>query len=131
SDVNTSTANPVDLGMFGFDFRIMAHTMEAVDTDDRIDIIIPFFSVDIISAFQKDQIESGPKCIIEVAKKLKKPVIPVLSRYSQNNIDMEKARVSMFAAFRNAGLPVFANVQDCIYSIVKYLEWKNANGKNR
>lgn len=130
SDVNTSTSNPVDLGMFGFDFKIMAHTMEALDKDDSIDIIIPFFSVDFISAFQKDQIESGPKHIIEAIKKLKKPVIPVLSRYSQNNIDMEKARVSMFSAFRNAGLPVFANVQECIYSISKYLEWKNANGKD-
>jgi hypothetical protein len=44
---------------------------------------------------------------------------------------MEKARVSMFTAFRNAGLPVFSNVQDCIYSISKYLEWKDGNGKGR
>jgi len=129
SDVNTSTSNPVDLGMFGFDFKIMSHTIEAMDQDDGIDVIIPFFSVDFISTFQKDQIETGPGIIIESAKKMKKPVIPVLSRYSQDNLDMEQSRISMYNAFRSAGLPVFSNVQDCIYSISKYLEWKNGNGK--
>ncbi|MEA3471525.1 MAG: CoA-binding protein [Thermodesulfobacteriota bacterium] len=129
SDVNTSTSNPVDLGMFGFDFKIMSHTIEAMDQDDGIDVIIPFFSVDFISTFQKDQLESGPRIIIESAKKTKKPVIPVLSRYSQDNLDMEQSRISMYSAFRSAGLPVFSNVQDCIYSISKYLEWKNGGGK--
>jgi acyl-CoA synthetase (NDP forming) len=131
SDVNTSTSNPVDLGMFGFDFKIMSNTIEALDQDDGIDVIIPFFSVDFISTFQKDQLESGPGIIIESAKKIKKPVIPVLSRYSQDNLDMEQSRISMYSAFRSAGLPVFSNVQDCIYSISKYLEWKNGSGKGR
>ncbi len=131
SDVNTSTSNPVDLGMFGFDFKIMSHTIEAMDQDDGIDVIIPFFSVDFISTFQKDQIERGPGIIIESAKKMKKPVIPVLSRYSQDNLEMEESRISMYSAFRAAGLPVFSNVQDCIYSISKYLEWKNGNGRDR
>jgi acyl-CoA synthetase (NDP forming) len=129
SDVNTSTSNPVDLGMFGFDFEVMSNTIEAMDQDDGIDVIIPFFSVDFISTFQKDQLESGPGIIIESAKKMKKPVIPVLSRYTQDNLDMEESRISMYSAFRSAGLPVFSNVQDCIYSISKYLEWKNGNGK--
>ncbi|HVN71586.1 MAG TPA: CoA-binding protein, partial [Desulfomonilia bacterium] len=30
STVNTSTTNPVDLGFYGFDFTIMAHTIEAM-----------------------------------------------------------------------------------------------------
>jgi acyl-CoA synthetase (NDP forming) len=129
SDVNTSTSNPVDLGMFGFDFNVMCNTMEAMEKDDGIDIIIPFFSVDFISTFQKDQAEIGPGMIIESAKKIKKPVIPVLSKYSQDNIDMEQTRISMFSTFRAAGLPVFSNVQDCIYSISKYLEWINGSYK--
>jgi len=129
SDVNTSTSNPVDLGMFGFDFEIMSHTIEAMDQDDGIDVIIPFFSVDFITTFQRDQIETGPGIIIESAKKMKKPLLPVLSRYSQDNLDMEQSRISMYKAFRAAGLPVFSNVQDCIYSISKYLEWKNGSGK--
>lgn len=128
SDVNTSTANPVDLGMFGFDFNIMSHTIMGMDQDDGVDIIIPFLSVDFISAFQRDQIDDGPGIIIETAKKAKKPVIPILSKCSQDDIDMEKTRISMFSCFRDAGLPVFATTQDCIYSISKYLEWA---GKHR
>jgi len=128
SDVNTSTANPVDLGMFGFDFNVMSHTIMAMDRDDRIDVIIPFLSVDFIGTFQRDQIDDGPGIIIEAAKKAKKPVILVLSTCSQDNIDMEKTRISMFSTFREAGLPVFATTQDCICSISKYLEWA---GKHR
>jgi len=128
SAVNTSTPNPVDLGMFGFDFNVMSHTIMAMAQDDCIDVIIPFLSVDFISTFQRDQIEDGPGIIIEAAKKAKKPVIPVLSTCSQDNIDIEKTRISMFSSFRDAGLPVFATTQDCIYSISKYLEWV---GKHR
>ena len=128
SAVNTSTPNPVDLGMFGLDFNVMSHTIMAMAQDDCIDVIIPFLSVDFISTFQRDQIEDGPGIIIEAAKKAKKPVIPVLSTCSQDNIDIEKTRISMFSSFRDAGLPVFATTQDCIYSISKYLEWV---GKHR
>ncbi len=39
--VNTSTTNPVDLGAFGFDLNVMLHTMQAMDQDDNIDVIIP------------------------------------------------------------------------------------------
>lgn len=123
SDVNTSTNNPVDLGMFGFDFNVMAHVIEALDKDENIDVIVPFFSVNYIAMFQKSQIETGPARILESLQHTTKPVVPVLSRYSQDNVEMEEVRVAMFNTFRKAGLPVYATVQDCIYAVSKYLEW--------
>jgi len=76
SAVNTSTPNPVDLGMFGLDFNVMSHTIMAMAQDDCIDVIIPFLSVDFISTFQRDQIEDGPGIIIEAAKKAKSRLFP-------------------------------------------------------
>jgi len=125
SEINTSTTNPVDLGAYGFDFDIMSHTMRALDQDAGIDIIIPYFFVDFIATFQRDQIASGPNTIIEAAKDMSKPIVPVLSRYAEDDIEMEKARLSIFSSFRRAGLPVYSTIQDAIYSIRRYLEWSS------
>lgn len=123
SDVNTSTTNPVDLGMFGFDFNIVAHCIDALNRDENVDVIIPYFSVDFINTFQKAQIESGPSIIIEAVRRASKPVIPIVSLYSVDNIEMEETKLAMFLAFRKAGLPVYATTQDCIHAISLYLRW--------
>lgn len=127
TDVNTSTNNPVDLGMFGFDFNVMAYVIEALDKDENVDVIVPFFSVNYIAMFQKNQIETGPALILETLQRTTKPVVPVLSRYSQDDVETEEVRVGMFNTFRKAGLPVYATVQDCIYAISKYLEWSTTH----
>jgi acyl-CoA synthetase (NDP forming) len=124
SNVNTSTTNPVDLGFYGFDFTIMAHTIEAMAADDNIDAIIPYFSLDFITSFQKDQIESGPHTIVEACQKTGKPVIPILSQFTENILDIEEVRIRMFSIFRDAGLAVFRNPQDAIVSIDGYLKWR-------
>jgi acyl-CoA synthetase (NDP forming) len=124
SNVNTSTTNPVDLGFYGFDFEIMAHTIEAMAGDDHIDAIIPYFSLDFITSFQKDQIESGPHAIVEAAMKTDKPVIPILSQFTENILDIEEVRIRMFSIFRDAGLAVYRTPQDAISSIHGYLKWR-------
>lgn len=123
SNVNTSTTNPVDLGFHGFDFHVMAHTLEAMDKDDNIDVLIPYFSLDFITSFQSDQVESGPDIIIEALQKTHKPVVPILSRFTENIIDVEKVRIKLMEKFRKAGLAVFNTPQDCITSINNLLWW--------
>jgi acetyl-CoA synthetase (ADP-forming)/acetyltransferase len=124
SNVNTSTTNPVDLGFYGFNFEIMAQTIEAMSQDDHIDAIIPYFSLDFITSFQKDQIESGPHAIVEAARKIDKPVIPILSQFTENILDIEEVRIRMFSIFRDAGLAVYRTPQDAISSIHGYLKWR-------
>ncbi|MEA2013919.1 MAG: CoA-binding protein [Thermodesulfobacteriota bacterium] len=123
SNVNTSTMNPVDLGFYGFDFNIMAHTIEAMADDDNIDAIIPYFSLDFITSFQSDQIESGPHIIKELAKKINKPILPILSRFTENMLDVEEARIKITSIFRKAGLAVYGTPQDAIDSINNILKW--------
>ena len=124
SSVNTSTKNPVDLGFYGFDFTIMAHTIEAMAQDESIDAVVPYFSLDFITSFQKDQIESGPHAIVDVASRIDKPVIPVLSQFTENVLDIEEVRIRMTAILRNAGMAVYRTPQDAISSISSFLRWK-------
>lgn len=124
SRVNTSTTNPVDLGFHGFDFNIMAQTIETMARDDSIDAIIPYFSLDFITTFQKDQIQSGPHAIVEAVRKTSKPVIPILSQFTDNVLDIEEVRIRMFSIFRKAGMAVYRTPQDAIASIGGFLRWK-------
>jgi acetyl-CoA synthetase (ADP-forming)/acetyltransferase len=123
SKINTCTMNPVDLGAYGFDFTIMAHTMQLMDRDENIDVIIPYFSLDFISIFQNAQIESGPHTIVEAAKHLRKPVIPIFSRFTEDDLHLEDVRIKIFSILRKAGLPVYNTIQDCIHSIREMLQW--------
>jgi acyl-CoA synthetase (NDP forming) len=124
SAVNTSTTNPVDLGYHGFDFAFMARTIEAMAADENIDAIIPYFSLDFITSFKRDQIEIGPQAIIEASQKTQKPVIPILSQFTENILDVEDARIKMFTLFRKAGLAVYNTPQDAIASIHGFLTWR-------
>ena len=123
--VNTSTANPVDLGAFGFDFAIMAHTMLAMDQDDNIDVIMPYFSLDFITSFAPHLASSGPGVILEAVSQMKKPVIPILSRFAEDVLEMEKVRIEMFSLFREGGLAVFNTIQDCVYATASMLKWSH------
>ena len=122
--VNTSTLNPVDLGAYGFDFTVMSHTMKALDQDDNIDIIIPYFSVDYIlrSEFLMNA-KNSQHTILEMAKQINKPVLPILTRFTEDSMEIEKSRIDTFSTLRSAGFPVFTNIQDAVYSISKYFEW--------
>ena len=56
-------------------------------------------------------------------EKIKKPVIPILSGFVEDNLDAERTRISTFATLRKAGFPVYSKMQDAIYSIETYFEW--------
>jgi acyl-CoA synthetase (NDP forming) len=131
--VNTSTANPVDLGAFGFDLNVMLHTMKALDEDDAIDVIIPYFSVEYIrrsEVFLK--VKNDEQTFFEMAEQIQKPIIPILSIFVEDDLDAESTRISTFAALRKAGFPVYSKIQDAVYSIGTYFEWaaKRATLKN-
>jgi acyl-CoA synthetase (NDP forming) len=130
--VNTSTVNPVDLGAFGFDLNVMTHTMKALDEDENIDVIIPYFSVEYIMRSEIFlNVKNNEQAFFEMAEAIKKPVIPILSCFTEDNLDVERTRISTFSALRKAGFPVYPKIQDAVYSIGVYWEWvaKQAAGK--
>ncbi len=122
--VNTSTVNPVDLGAFGFDLNVMLHTMKAMDMDENIDVIVPYFSVEyILHAEIFLKVKNSADTILDMARQIKKPVIPILASFVEDNLDYERVRIETFAALRKAGFPVYSKIQDAIYSIGTYFEW--------
>lgn len=125
STVNTSATNPVDLGAYGFDLHIMVHTMKALDADENIDVIIPYFSIDFLSSFQHPRLERGPLLIAEAIKDINKPVIHILSKFSEDNVRAEEVRINFFSKFREAGLPVYGDMQSAV-SAIKYMLQRKA-----
>ncbi len=127
-DVNTSTRNPVDLGAFGFDTRIMKHAMDAMDPDPRVDVIVPYFSLDFISLYPDELIIKGLTSFTNDAMKLEKPVVPILTKAADEKPRLEYLRLMALAIFRRAGMPVYYNLQDAIRAISAVLQWSE-NGK--
>ena len=122
--VNTSTTNPVDLGAFGFDLNVMLHTMKALNEDDSIDVIVPYFSVEyIMHAEMFLNVKNSADTILQMAEQIKKPVIPVLSCFLENDLEAERVRISTFNALRKAGFPVYSKIQEALYVIETYFEW--------
>ena len=123
--VNTSTTNPVDLGAFGFDLSVMFHTMKAMDADENIDVIVPYFSVEYIMAAEiLLNVKNSEGTFREMSGGIKKPVIPILATFIEDSLDIERIRISSFASMRKAGFPVYAKIQDAVYAIGRFLEWQ-------
>ena len=122
--VNTSTTNPVDLGAFGFDLNVMLHTMQAMDQDDNIDVIIPYFDVEyLIQAEMILHIKNSADTIMKMAESIRKPVIPVLISFLENNLEAQRIRIDTFKSLRKAGFPVYGTIQEAVYVIETYFEW--------
>ena len=120
-DVNTSTANPVDLGIFAFDPKILLHTINQLGKDDNIDFIVPQFTVG--SAFMKPEYKQEE--VDRLMEGLKKPLIPVVSRITENSLFHEEYRIGLVSVLRNAGLPVYSSMSEAAYAIRKLLDWRS------
>ncbi len=122
--VNTSTVNPVDLGAFGFDLNVMLHTMKAMDADENLDVIVPYFSVEYILRVELFlNVKNSADTILEMAAQIKKPVIPILASFVEDDLEHERVRIETFASLRKAEFPVYSKIQDAIYSIRTYFDW--------
>ena len=125
TNINTSTTNPVDLGAFGFDFEIMVNTMKALDNDDHIDTIIPYFSIDFLSFLKDRVLKQGMHDMIRAMQSLTKSVIPVLEIAAEDNSRVEELRIMFFRSLRDAGFPVYGTTRDAARTIACVLNWKN------
>lgn len=120
-DVNTSTVNPVDLGAFAFDPEILLNTIKHLGRDNLVDMVIPQFSVG--SAFLKPKYEQ--ETVNQLVNGMKKPLIPIISRMSENSVQHEEYRIKLVSVFRKAGLPVYNSMSEAAYAIRKLLDWRS------
>lgn len=92
SRVNTSTNNPVDLGMFGFDPAIFVHTAVEGAKDPNIDLVVLCQYPEMVRAIAKEFWEYIEKIIVDGLKQLGKPTVMVIPRLVLHNPDLETIR---------------------------------------
>ena len=127
--VNTSVRNPVDLGAFGFDHRVMTHSMEAVDLERGIDSIVVYLCLDFLLMFREKDVEKGFRDIASKAGELSKPVIVVVGRTADDNPRIEQLRLLALSIFRGAGLPIYFTLQDAVYATSRILRWSSGRAQ--
>jgi len=125
-DVNTSTRNPVDLGAFGFSPEGMIHSMQAVDPEAYIDVIILYMTLDLLRLFEMKKVEEGLRAIAACAREVSKPVIPILTKAAEDHPRLEELRVMAMTIFREAGLPMYNSLQETVTAISRILPWSTA-----
>jgi len=108
ADVNTSFANPVDLGAFGYNYLTLLDIMEIMDRDDNLDLLIPQFIIGIYPTEPEFDADS----VLERLKQFRKPVYPIITTFSEHHATHIAAKTDMFRLFRRAGLPVFNSITD-------------------
>jgi acyl-CoA synthetase (NDP forming) len=123
SEVNTSTRNPVDLGAFGFDYKIMTHAMRELDRDESIDMIIIYLSLDYLNLFERKRLEKGLRAIGAEAEGLAKPVIPVLAKSADDKPRLEEIRLLALSIFRGAGMSMYNDLEDAVAAVRAVLPW--------
>jgi acetyl-CoA synthetase (ADP-forming)/acetyltransferase len=123
SEVNTSTRNPVDLGAFGFDYKIMTHAMRELDGDENIDFIIIYLSLDFLSLFEHKRLEKGLHAIGAGAKELTKPVIPILAKSADHKPRLEEIRLLALSIFRGVGMSMYNDLEDAVAAVRAVLPW--------
>ncbi|MEW6440025.1 MAG: CoA-binding protein [bacterium] len=121
--VNTSTRNPVDLGAFGFDHRIMSLGMRALDLDPNIDVIVIYLCLDFLQMFREEALEAGFRAMAAEGASRARPVVVVISRWMEDDPRIEQMRLRALSAFRDAGLPLYANIQDAVHALRAILRW--------
>jgi acyl-CoA synthetase (NDP forming) len=123
SEVNTSTRNPVDLGAFGFDYKVMTHAMRELDRDENIDFIIIYLSLDYLNLFERKSLEKGLHAISAGAKELRKPVIPVLAKSADDKPRLEEIRLLALSILGNAGMTMYNYLEDAVAAVRAVLPW--------
>ena len=131
SRVNTSTNNPVDLGMFGFDPAIFVHTAVEGAKDPNIDLVVLCQYPEMVRAIAKEFWEYIEKIIVDGLKQLGKPTVMVIPRLVLHNPDLETIRTEFTKKLATVNIAAFPNAERparAAYKINKYINFMKAHG---
>lgn len=105
--INTSAANPVDLGAAGRDLRVMDHVLRAMDLDANLDGIVAYFPLEFAGALPKDKVSALTGLITTTIGHMRLPVVSVFSTFCDDDLWLEEGRIQVFTDFREARLPAY------------------------
>lgn len=131
SSVNTSTGNPIDLGMFGFAPDIFIRSMALAAEDPNIDIVMGCQYPEMVKAMAPEAWDASVNLLVEGISKVKKPTAMILPRIYQNSPEAESARAEFTERLREVGIPAFpsaARMARAAVKIQKYLDFMVKHG---
>ena len=131
SSVNTSTKNPIDLGMFGFAPNIFVNAAVQAAKDPNIDIIMVCQYPEMIKTMVKDLWEASVNMIVDGLKTVDKPVVMIIPRLFQNNAETEAARGEFVHMLTRAGIPSYPTADraaQVAVKLVRYRQFLEQNG---
>jgi acyl-CoA synthetase (NDP forming) len=131
SRVNTSTANPVDLGMFGFDPQVFVGAAVEGEKDPNIDFSVLCQYPEMVQAMSKDFWEYVEKTMSDGLKELTKPAVMVIPRLLHNSPQLESVRASFTVRLAAANIAAFPNAERparAAYKINRYLNYMKDHG---
>lgn len=105
--VNTSTKNPIDLGMFGMAPNIFINSAIQGAKDPNIDIVLACHFIEMIRSISEELWEQIVNDIIDGLKSVEKPVVMVIPRLFHNNPEIELVRAGFIEKLNNAGIPSY------------------------
>jgi acyl-CoA synthetase (NDP forming) len=131
SRVNTSTVNPVDLGMFGFDPKVFVSAAMEGETDPNIDLVVLCQYPEMVRALSKDFWEYIEATMSDGLKDLKKPAVMVIPRLLLNSPELEAIRTQFTGKLAAVNIAAFPNAERparAAYRINKYLNYMKDHG---
>jgi acetate---CoA ligase (ADP-forming) subunit alpha len=131
SAVNTSTKNPIDLGMFGFAPNIFVNSMMLAAEDPNIDIVMGCQYPEMIKAMAPDAWDMSVNILVEGLSKVKKPTVMIIPRVYENSSDAEAVRAEFIGRLREVGIPAYpsaARMARAAVKIQKYVDFMKIHG---
>ena len=123
SNVNTSTKNPVDLGMFGFAPSIFVNTAKLAAEDPNVDVVLVCQYPEMIKVMVKELWDISISTIVDGLKEVKKPVIVILPKIFQNNPAMEAVRAEFIGKLNEKGIVSYSSAERAARVISKLIDY--------
>ncbi len=128
SQVNTSTKNPIDMGMFGFAPDMLIKAAGVAARDPNIDMVLVCQFPELARFMIKELWDASVDGMIQGLKKLEKPVVMVVPRIFQDGHEVGSVRVDFIRKLAQEGIPSFptadraARTTRKIYQNLKFME---------
>ena len=128
-EVNTSTRNPVDLGMFGWLPIVISKTMSYAAEDPNIDVVIFYYMIERLPRFaerlnDKRLGKTFLNRFSRVIKKYSKPFICIIPNFINIDEEITEIRKSVVDKMSELRIPFFETMEKTTNIIKKLLKYQ-------
>jgi len=132
-DINTSTRNPVDLGVLGWIPQVFSKTIQYTAEDPNVDILIFYFMLERLPNFEERLYDprlgmSFLNRFKRAAKKSDKPFVCIIPNFIISDEKIANLRYLMFTGLSKLKIPYFSSMSravNVINKLIRYQEFKN------